>query len=394
MQIRNSFYPFSQTSSVGRTKMLYLLLMQKISKKHVIIAFPPTFISRVDKMSGIFRFVGRRNNWAIDLRQTELDAASLADVDGVLITGDIPEATRRILERTSVPTVFIAVDSARETNVASIATDPVDIGKRIADYFISRGIYEEFVIVRQNDATHFNALCAKTIRQCCRTVRLPCQIVRDFHPERHRKPLAVFVPNDYQAARVIADCQACGFSIPRDVAVLGFANDSVFCENNVPSISSVEPDFELQGFLAARELDRIMSARKSCPRKDFSVGLKQIVERASSVLPYAGKGLVRSGIAYIRRNATTNISVSDVIMHLKVSQRLAEMRFREITGHTILQTIHTIRLEATKTALLASDSTIAQVCEHCGWGSENGPKKLFRKAYGMSMRDFRKANKR
>lgn len=368
--------------------------MSRISKKHVIVAFPPTLISRVDKMSGIFRFVSKRNNWRIDMRQTELDAKALENADGVLITGDVPMGTRKTLNQANIPTAFIAIESTRRTNVISIETNPVDIGKRIANYFLSRGIYEELAVIQKSNPSSFYKDCVATVNRCCKAARVPCRnfTERLLAPGSLRKPLAVFAVNDYLAARAIADCQACGLAVPRDVAVMGFVNDVVFCENNSPTISSAEPDFEQQGYLAAQELDRIMSARKICPRRTLAVGLKQIVERASTTLPHSGNGLVRNGLAFIRKNAKQPICVADVIAHLKVSRRLGELRFREITGRTILESIHDARLEATKKALLASDDSIADVCEHCGWKSENGPKKIFRSVYGMSMREYRVRN--
>ena len=327
------------------------------------------------------------------MRQTELDEKALENADGVLITGDVPMGTRKILDQTNIPTAFIAIESARRTNVISVETDPAAIGRRISNYFLSRGIYEEFAVIQKSNPSPFYKECVSTINRCYKAAHIPCRnfTERLLAPETLRNPLAIFAVNDYLAARAIADCQACGLAVPRDVAVMGFVNDVVFCENNSPTISSAEPDFEQQGYLAAQELDRIMSARKICPKRTLSVGLKQIVERASTTLPHAGIGLVRNGLTFIRKNATRPICVTDVIAHMKVSRRLGELRFREITGRTILETIHDSRFAATKRALLTSDNSIADICEHCGWKSENGPKKLFRKKFGISMRDYRKS---
>ena len=357
-------------------------------KKHVIVAFPPTFISRVDKMSGIFRFASERNGWEIDMRQVDLDASVLSGADGVLITGNVSPRTLRVLAGTDIPTAFIAVESARRRNAVFVTTDPDDIGGRIATRFLSRGIYEEAVVVLDPKSSPFYAAYARAIRRTAAPT--PCRtVVGRLDPRTLHTPCIVFAANDYLAARTISDCQAAGLDIPRDVAVMGFANDVVFCENNRPTISSAEPDFERQGYLAAQELDRIMSARTACPRRTLAVGLKRIVERDSTSLPCTGEGLVRRALAFIRRNATRPIEVVDVVAHLKVSRRLAELRFREIRNRTILETIRDIRLDATKEALRASNDPIAAVCERCGWASENGPKKLFRAKYGLSMRDWR-----
>ena len=87
------------------------------------------------------------------------------------------------------------------------------------------------------------------------------------------------------------------------------------------------------------------------------------------------------------------ISVGDVIAYLGVSRRLVELRFREVRKESILDTIRNIRLDLTKAELLSSTDSIARICEKCGWQSENAPKKLFRRRFGMTMREWRTQNR-
>ena len=185
-----------------------------------------------------------------------------------------------------------------------------------------------------------------------------------------------------------------GLRIPQDVAILGVGNTAAVCENAVPSISSIDPDYDLEGYLAAGHLDRIMSA--DCPQKAEHVycGVKRVVARESApgTNPRAGL-LVRKALTYIRANASRGIVAHDVVTHLHVSRSLADRRFREVLGKSILNVILDTRLEQTRFALLNSDEPISAICTRCGWKSENHPKKLFQKKYGMAMRDFRVANK-
>lgn len=371
--------------------------MKNLKVRHVILALPATRISRVDKMRGIFRFISESNTWTIEVVQGELTPRSIESADGIIATRHLSESSKRILERIDVPTVFIAMESARTLNVAHIGSSPREFARRIADYFLDQGLYNSGAILTPSGGarTGFHAACAKELAAIFSRKGLSFTTHTSANELCFdRLPLAVFAVNDDIAAMAIRFCHEKGLRVPQDVAVLGFANDTVFCENHVPSISSVELDFELQGYLAARELDRMMCGRRPRPCREIFVDLKRIVERESTALPQSGKGLVREAIAFIKANATRPIGVAEVVRKLKVSRRLVELRFRERNNCSIHATLLKFRLEATAQELLNSKDSIAEVCERCGWRSENGPKKLFRKAYGMSMRDYRKTEGR
>ena len=44
--------------------------------------------------------------------------------------------------------------------------------------------------------------------------------------------------------------------MPKDIAVIGIDNDVVICENTIPALASVAPNFEQAGYLAAELLSR------------------------------------------------------------------------------------------------------------------------------------------
>ena len=211
--------------------------------------------------------------------------------------------------------------------------------------------------------------------------------------ESLNRPVAVFAFNDDLASRAISECHAFDLSIPKDVAIMGFGNDPMTCENHWPTISSVEPDFEMQGYLAAFHLERIMSMPTPSPRVEESVGIKRIVYRESTHQILNNQSLVRRALVFINANIRMPISVGDVIAYLGVSRRLVELRFREVRKESILDTIRNIRLDLTKAELLSSTDSIARICEKCGWQSENAPKKLFRRRFGMTMREWRTQNR-
>lgn len=368
-------------------------MYRAVKRKRVIIVFPTSRIAHVEKMSGIFRFLREAGNWELEMKWPSVTREDLEAADGIIMTGDVSAETVAAVADSSLPAAFIAVQCKnRKTNIALVETNGYEIGARTAECLLRTGRYSEFIYLHPTHTTFFTEQCERAFRKIVEKNGFSCQTFCGKIPDiqdigRH---VAVFAANDYLAASVLSKCRTEGLSVPNDIAVVGFSNDEVFCENYDPPISSVEPDFEQQGYLAAKALARMMSARKPLARIVHSVGVRHIVHRASTPPPSAGDALVRRAMEYIRRHATEPIAVQDVVRHLKVSRRLAELRFKELRGDTILGSIMSHRLQATKAALRTSSESIASICRRCGWKSENHPKKLFQRTFGMSMRDWRK----
>ena len=117
--------------------------------------------------------------------------------------------------------------------------------------------------------------------------------------------------------------------------------------------------------------------------------MKQVVRRESTAeLSLSGK-LVQRALVYIRKNALKGISVTDVAAHLHVSRRLADLRFRELQGTTIGETIISERLMEVKRLLRETKDPIDAIAVRCGYENPNYLKNLFKRRFAMTMREFR-----
>ena len=102
---------------------------------------------------------------------------------------------------------------------------------------------------------------------------------------------------------------------------------------------------------------------------------------------------MQKALAFIARNAKNGISARDVVAHLKVSRALVDLRFREVRGVTLLNTILDVRLTELKRMLRETNDPIESITRRLGWSSPNYPKNLFKKRFGLTMLDFRKTNR-
>jgi LacI family transcriptional regulator len=132
--------------------------------------------------------------------------------------------------------------------------------------------------------------------------------------------------------------------VPREIAVCGVDNFTPICESTTPSLTSVQPDFLLAGELAARTLWEIVAHGRRRKSIRLTFGPASVVRRASTRTASRYDPEVTSALEMIRRSACEGISSADVVASFKCSRRMAEMRFRQIVGHSILDEIQAVRI--------------------------------------------------
>ena len=99
-----------------------------------------------------------------------------------------------------------------------------------------------------------------------------------------------------------------------------------------------------------------------------------------------------SALEFIRQNADKAIKVSDVVQHLGVSRRLADLRFREIQGESILETITRCRLAEIEKRLLTTNLSIRKIARNCGFSSVSYLETLFTRRYGETLHRYRQSH--
>ena len=173
------------------------------------------------------------------------------------------------------------------------------------------------------------------------------------------------------------------------MAVLGIDNDELLCNGSIPTLSSIRRDTETCGFMAAQMLDRLMR-KETRKREILRYGVREIVTR-DSTQPQAVSTdpVVQKAREFIRINAGTGINVPDIVRHLNVSRRLAEMRFRSASGHSLLDEIQETRLDRVERLLKETDLPLTEICTRCGYETDVHLRRIFKRRIGCSMRDYR-----
>ena len=255
-------------------------------------------------------------------------------------------------------------------------------------------------------ATAFRALCEK-VGVPCRVFRGPreedvgARIARlkEFISQLPRHT-AIFATNDWAAQPVAEAARQSMRDIPREftlVGVDGMPEADGTLDSASPLVSSVEIDFELAGFLAGRMVGEVVSHRdteaqskKATEEKVF--GPLLVLRRKST----SGRGRreprILEAVDMIRREACDGLTSARLAARFPVSRQHFERRFLEAMGHTVLDEIIHVRLQAVMDMLARPEPPIGAIADFCGFGSQVELRIIFKKRMGMSLRQWRQSH--
>lgn len=206
------------------------------------------------------------------------------------------------------------------------------------------------------------------------------------------KPCGVFAANDAEAERVRNACLSAGVGIPDEVVLMGVDNRRDICESGDPTLTSVEQDFEACGYLSARQLDRLVSGERLPKGRAVAFGVSQVVRRASTRRLVVYDGRVARALEFIRLHATDRITPPDVVAVMGCRRSYADQRFRECTGHTILDEIRSRRVGRVKELVRRDACGSASLCSHSGFASMIDLRRVFKALTGQTLSQWRAAH--
>ena len=207
------------------------------------------------------------------------------------------------------------------------------------------------------------------------------------------KPCGLLAANDISGDLVLQACRMERLGVPEQIAVIGIDNDELVCAHTTPTLSSVRADFEQSGYLAAKLLDDIASGRAAAPC-EVHFGATDIVRRNSTRKFARRDDAVRRVLELIRARACEGLSAAEVCKEIGGSRRQAEARFRAFANRSIGQEIAAVRVERAKSLLIKRSMAIGAIAGACGYESDSALRRAFKKATGLSLRDWSNAQPR
>ena len=203
------------------------------------------------------------------------------------------------------------------------------------------------------------------------------------------KPCALLAVNDIVGESVVNTASAQGIAVPDNLAVVSIDNSKTICENTNPPLTSVALDFFRAGFLSAELLAEKLAKPhlKPCCRYYPPIA---IIRRASSRRFNYQDNRVVTALKLINGENFNTLTSSQIISAMGCSRRLAEIRFRDMTGMSILEAIQKVRLERACALLKTTRLTNNEIANLCGYSKDFFLQKLFRKHFNKTMSEFRR----
>ena len=200
-------------------------------------------------------------------------------------------------------------------------------------------------------------------------------------------PIGIFAYNDITAAKTLSALKSIGVQVPEQAAVIGVDNDPDICENTRPPLSSVNPDFETAGRMAAEVLAAALDGQRRIPRREF--GICDVVERGSTQSTKTGSRMVAAAREILRSRYGEKLSIGLLAGELHISSRLLTMRFREITGHSIHEELEEVRLAAARQQLESRTRPVKEIAAACGFPTLENFYRRYRLRFGLTPRGAR-----
>ena len=381
----------------------------------MVVALRMAGIAGQDKLNGIFDYLSAGRRWQLIIYRTKHEfTAEVVDhelargTDGFIVGIPGTDDALSRLAASDVPTVVMNVSGggieSRKRMTAFVKSDSCAVGREAANALLKQGVYKSYGYVGYRTDDDWSVERGRAFRDALDEAGFVGRMMDIAHYSdkvedkstivkwlrQLPKPCGIFAACDDRAFEILDICKEIGLKVPAEVGILGVNNDPILCENADPRLSSIQPDFIGEGRLAAELLEQMMAGGEiAATNRLRKVGIRTIVHRESTVAQSESGKLVQKVLAFIEKNAVRGIGVEDVARRFKVSRSLLELRFRELQGESVYEAMLRIRLEEVKRRLRHTDDPISEITAACGWDNPTPPKTLFKKRFGITMRDYR-----
>ncbi len=391
------------------------------TRLRVAVAVERSTVFGRNLLRGFAEFAGRRPEWDLSLVDPRRTASVAASAEGRRFDAwvcRIPDnRAAAALARTRRPVVDLATPHD-PPSFATVATDAKAIGRLAAEHLLARR-YPAFafcgypgIAFSDHRRDSFAATLAKSnfapdeyrpprnaVKYFGADYRLGDRLVETPDAAALRawlrslpKPVAVFCCDDLRAAQLSRLCRAAGFSVPRDVAVLGVDDDPLQCLFSSPQLSSIDSDSVEVGRAAARALAQMLDAPEGADPPRTLVAPRGVAARASTDCWPGAPEWLPDVLDWIAENAGRNLSACDVFARAGRSRTLVERVFRERLGTTVQKTIAEARIETAKRLLAETARPLMDIARASGFSSAGYFSRTFAAATGQAPSAWREAN--
>jgi LacI family transcriptional regulator len=378
--------------------------MRALPPKHVAVVVEMSSAHGRGLIRGIAEYAQRHTDWLLHLEETgPLRSAPYWlrgwQGEGIIARMETSDIARAVLSK-RVPVVNVSGRTS-PPGVPHVDMDNRAVCDLVVDYFRQRG-YRNFAFCG-NARFEWSSWRQDLFAQRLVRERLAFAAFQLHEPTRRvdalrrwlkslPKPLALFACNDQCGRHVLEACEQTGLAVPGEIAVLGVDDDDILCGLCRPQLSSVVPDTEGIGYLAAQTLHALMRGEtlRYAPRlvRPLCVRTRQSTDSAAS-----SQWHVSQALRFIHGHATRDIRVADVVAQAHASRRFLEQRFRVVVGRSLHEEILRLRFEASQRLLATTTMPLKDVAARSGFRRADYLSSVFHKKMGLSPSEYRQRSR-
>jgi LacI family transcriptional regulator len=362
-------------------------------------------------LHGVRTYIRQYGRWTITLDEHSRGEANPTWLARWRGDGVIARIENSRIARAVMSSGLPAVDVSAARLVPSlpwVETDDRAIARMAADHLAERGL-RHFGYVG-DERFNWSRWRREHFVEAVRNAGYPCELLltprggrclqRDAQLARMArwvrglpKPVGVMVCYDILAQQFLAACRLAGVDVPEEVAVIGVDNDELLCDLCDPPLTSVAPDSEQAGYLAASLLEAMLAGRKVGPegRRVAPLG---VIARQSTDISAIDDVAVSRAVRFIRQHACDGIKAGDVVDESALSRRALELRFHRAIGRTLHDEILRVRLERMKQLLTETEMPLARIAELAGFHHTEYATVFFRRETGEPPSRYRQQRQR
>jgi LacI family transcriptional regulator len=357
-----------------------------------------------DILQGIQRFAAEAGDWSLEIGAfPDVHLSMGRRYDGIV--GRIGAPLSEAAYAANIPVVNTWVNSPVASNLPNAQIDPRAVGRIAAEHLYARGLRRLVQVGYSHQGAagqHYEGIAAVAKERRCsvQRIRFPADFANSRvtwkrSVKRIRKivsawqtPVGVIAGSDLIARTLIFELQRLGLEVPHDVAVVGWGNEEMHCKHMFPTLSSVDPGYNRNGYEAARLLAGLMRG-ETPPTEVLRVPPKELVVRDSSDFFAVNDARVATALRFMAENPERLISVTEVAEAAGMSQQKLNKLFHHYVGHTVNAELIRLRVEHFKRLLVESDEPVKKVYGRSGFGTESLAYRTFKRLTGQTPAQYR-----
>jgi LacI family transcriptional regulator len=201
-------------------------------------------------------------------------------------------------------------------------------------------------------------------------------------------PVGIMACFDLRGRQLLAAAKLAELRVPDDVAVIGVDNDELLCDLADPPLTSVAPDTDATGYLAAELLDRMMAGQRVPETAHLLKPIGVIPRLSTDTLAVADPQLA-AAVRYLRAHACEGINVEDVLRQIPMPRRTFETEFKRLFGHMPHDELVQTRLRRVKELLVQTDLPLHAIAAKSGFKHAEYLSVVFKKHTGQPPSEYR-----